>query len=132
MSSENWAEDCGELANRKIMPTAFGGHCFYVRKCITGDQSGTFWERKIGEIEIPDTVANRSNTVEVLAIGPRVAKPCTKAHCRKYERMTRLPDQVKVGDMLLCPSTTDIRFLRSPLGNEEFFIEESIPLAILT
>ena len=86
----------------------------------------------MGGIELPQTVIDFSQTVEVVAIGPAVGKPCTKQHSKRFKRARCIEMPVDVGDLLLCPN-------RSPTGEglEQFLdvghwyvIEESLPMAI--
>ena len=114
-----------------MMPLAFGGHVLYVRKCVTGKQSGAdFLSRRVGGVEIPEYSADRSLFVQVVGKGPHVGQRCSKAHARKHGRPRQLFDAVKVGDVLLCPNMHATGIERSPLVDFEFFIEESVPLGI--
>lgn len=128
--TDSVASNVGELGTARLRPLYFGGHCYYTRKCTTGDQFGPdFWRRRLGGIEIPETAIEHSLTVEVLAIGPKVGKPCSKHHRKLFERVKCLDPCVRVGDLLLCPNRhSGIQI--SPLVDYEFFIEESVPLAI--
>lgn len=115
----------------------FGGHCFYVRKCVTGTQEGdNFWDRKVGNIFIPQTASEYSLFVEVIAKGARVGMRCTINHRKKFVRPYHFADVIEVGDLLLCPNDS-IGIQRTPLEDAagrrmryEYFIEESIPLGI--
>jgi hypothetical protein len=122
----------GEAGQYTIMPTAFGGHAYYVRKCVTGAQvtGGDFWRRHLDGIELPDAMVERSLMVEVVGIGPRVGEWCNKAHQIKFGRIRRMAEVAAVGDVLLCPDDNP-GIKRSPLADWEFFIEESVPLAIV-
>ena len=84
-------------------PLKFGGHCYYTRKCITGECDGDFWDRSIGGIKIPEVIADYTLYVTVLAKGPRVGKRCNLGHKKRYARPFWLPDVVRVGDVLMCP-----------------------------
>ena len=116
-------------------PLFFGGHCFYVRKCVGGEQdSQDFWDRSLGGVKLPETAVEHSLYVEVVAKGPRVGEKCSKSHAKKYARARHLQDSVEIGDLLLCPNDS-IGIKRSDVCDElgrrlkyEYFIEESIPL----
>ena len=114
------------------VPLAYGGHALYVRKCMTGEQVGEdFWDRHLDGIILTQQRADYSLTVEVVAIGPRVGKPCTKEHYKHHERRCRcMSDVYKVGDMLLCPNDHPTGIQVSPLNSFEYFIEETVPIAI--
>jgi hypothetical protein len=103
------------------------------------------WRRHLDGIELPEGYADRSRWATVLAKGPRVGKPCGKAHAKRYtilgaDKVARprarcLSDDVEIGDMVLCPTIgweyDDIGIERSKFDPCEFFIEESKPCAIL-
>lgn len=128
--NENIAEGVGILGDDNVRPLMYSGHCYYVRKCITGDQYGDFWEREVGGIAIPSTVAEYSTTVEVLAKGVRVGARATKIHCNKYgNRPRHIVDNVRIGDRLFCPNR-GLGIQISPFTEDEFFIEECVPLGI--
>ena len=130
--SDNVAVGAGKLGNRNLRPLYYGGHCFLVRKCFTGEQVGEdFFDRQLGGIILPQQTADRSLVVEVLAKGSMVGKRCSKEHKKFHNRPRCLSDDVKVGDMLLCPNMDATRIQRSPLAEFEIFIEESLPLAII-
>ena len=126
-SAECWVDYGGV----KLMPMHFGGHAFYVRKC----------ETTVDVIELPDSVKERSHWVEILAVGPRVGSQCSKKHAQDYRpdwvqkyglglaRQSNVPRDL-VGAVALCPVDDDRRIWRSPVGVNEFFIEESFPVAI--
>jgi hypothetical protein len=125
---------------KEFLPIAFGGHCYYVRQDLTGDQWGPdVMDREIRGIALPNTVADRCQFVTVLGIGPNVGTRPHKAHQVEYgwkDRFAKVSD-VKVGDRLLIaqePGQLDPhgRIKRSPLNwQEELFIEEGLPDAIV-
>ena len=126
----------------KIMPVAFGGHCYLVRQNITGEQEegGSMWDRTLDGIYIPEEAADRSLIVTVLGIGPNVGKRPTRAHRKRYNWGGGMPyvAAVKVGDELLLAfekgehGTLTNKIRRNPLNwDEELFIEQSLPDAIL-
>jgi len=128
----------GEYEWKKFLPLAFGGHCYYCRQDLTGDQWGkSVMQREIGGIAIPDSAADRCLIVTVLGIGPQVGMPTSKEHKIRYECPDRMAivDGVKVGDRLMIvqePGQTSVRLKRSPLNwQDEVFIEESLPDAIV-
>lgn len=130
MNSGKVARGVGELGNVDILPTAFGGHCFYVLKCVQGDMvDGDHLRRQVGCIEIPQCVVDRSMWVEVLGLGPKVGQHCSKMHSVRHRRRRCLADldKVELGWFLLCPNMHESGILRSPLFHDEFFIEESVP-----
>ena len=134
-----YADEVGELANMRILPLAFSGHAYYVRKCKPP-------EKEKG-IVIPKTahMSESNNWAEVLGKGPKVGRPCSRHHLSKYRcvvgRELRaghpdkhylarcISDVAEVGDLLLVPNE-DRRIKRSPLCDWEFFIEESLPYLI--
>jgi len=133
----------GEHAWRKMLPTAFDGHCFYVRQDITGESCGPDpLDRHLGGIVIPPKTANNSRFVTVLGIGPKVGTKASKAHRKEFDWPDRWAQvsNVKVGDKLFLGFekgeeglvlTNKIK--RSPLNWEcELFIEESLPEGIVT
>ena len=131
MSNKNLAKDVGELGNITLSPIAFDCHCFYVRKTLTGEQVGeSHMDRAIGSIVLPHSLVDYSNWCEVIGIGKNVGKPCSKRHMKKYERAKCLDNQVEVGDMVLIEDLPPKGFIRSPICNYEFFIEESVIKAI--
>ena len=122
-----WAEKCGELGDVRLMPIAFGGQCYYVRRCKTPDV--------IGGIEIPVTAQEYSDWFEVVGVGPNVNKPCSKEQQRQFKRARHIVDVAEVGDLVLCPritqNNTHTGVRRSPVcWDYEAFIEISVPRAI--
>lgn len=116
-----------------LKPLRWGGHCFLCSKCVQGDQvDGDFWHRALDRIVLPEPVIEYSLTVEVLALGPSVGVPCSKAHMKRFRRARCLDMPVEVGDLLLCPNRG-----KTGEGIERFLdvrhwyvIEESVPMAI--
>ena len=135
-NDEQWTQDAGETGDERLRPTAFGGHCFYVRKCVTGREiAGNFARREVGGIELPQRSADYSEFAVVLAKGANVGKKCTKEHAKTFKRHRRLYDAVRVGDMLrLPPDHSGIRRRDAAVGGEchwEAWVEESVPLGIV-
>jgi len=126
--SDQIAENVGRLGVERLRPLHFGGHCFYVRKCLRGQQVGKdpIKDRFEGLIALPEQVADWSIWVEVLAKGPMVGKKCSKGHAKKFNRPRWLVDDVSIGDQLMCPND-DVGIKRSPYCKEEYFIEEYTP-----
>ena len=133
----------GEFEWRKMLPTAFDGHCYYVRQDVTGESCGPdVLDRHIGGIVIPPKTANNSRFVTVLGIGPNVGAKPSKAHRKEFGWPDRFAEvhSVKVGDRLFLGFEKDAEGLvltnkikRSPLNWEcELFIEESLPEGIVT
>jgi len=122
----------GELGDKTLLPLAYGGHCYYVRRCTTGEMvDGEFWRRQMGGVEIPESAITRSQVGEIIGRGPRVGRPCISRRHREHHKRARwFSDGANVGDFVLIPSEDDPGIKRSELGNAEFFIEESVPLAI--
>jgi len=77
-----------------FVPSAFGGHCLYVRRCLTGDEDvdKPFDDarlndcRLIGGVLIHGVRADNSCTVEVLGWGARLDEKCTIRHAKKYRQ----------------------------------------------
>lgn len=126
---DNIAREVGRTGEYDLTPMAFGGHCYYVRKSVSGKLAGDdpLSDRQKDGIFLPETVADRSYTVHILAKGPRVGKPCDEFHAKKFDRDLCLPDEIQVGDMVVCPNM-HLGIVRSPVCAFEFFIEESVPL----
>jgi len=127
-------------------PRAFGGHCMYVRRTLTD----------AGPIELPESTADQSVWVEILAVGPKFGTRCSKVHARKWRNMiiekckragcceeTAMsmarqvpadePPERMVGQLAFVPlpwPLVDERVMQSPLSNKEFFIEETLPEAL--
>jgi len=130
-TDQTWTRIAGTLGNVALSPLFFGGHSFYVAKCVQGDSvNGEFWRRELEGIELPETYSDTQLCVTVLAKGPRVGKPCSKEHAKRHERPICLADAVNVGDTLLCLNRS-LGIKRSPICDYEFFIEESVPLCVL-
>ena len=119
-----------------LTPLAFGGHCLYCRKVKMGEQDAEKHLRRVGNIVVPGRALDNAAHVkfvfaEVRAKGPRCGMPCTKAHMTEHKRCRCMSDCYRVGDMVLLPfyspSVKD-----SPFAEDEWFIEESVPLAIFT
>jgi hypothetical protein len=127
----------------KLMPMHFSGHALYVRKCRPGDAvDGHEHRRAIDGIELPEAFGDRSQWVEVLAVGPNVGKRCTKQHARRLRgtwidksglheaRRSNVPQDI-VGSLAYIAVNDDPRIKQSCMSADELFIEESLPLAIL-
>ena len=126
------AAGVGALGDRTIRPLAFGGHCFYVRKCVTGQPlSADFWDRHEGGIALPQSAIEQCNRAEVLAIGPNVGRSCSKSHAKQHRRARCAFDmrQVEVGDVVWLPDEHPGMRWRD-LADFEGFVEESVPFAI--
>jgi hypothetical protein len=111
---------------------AYGGHCYYVRKCKTGDlqPDGT---RTVGGIVLPEMEGNAGTNnsfwAEVMGIGPQSGRPCPDIHRHQFRRARCIGDLAVVGDLVMLPAE-DQGIKRSPYADYEFFVEESVPLAI--
>ena len=141
------ARNVGTFGNRDVAPLKFGGHCYYVRRCMNGEMvdPDAPWRRELDGIELPESFADRSRWATVLARGPAVGRPCGEAHRKLHSekcadgisrpRPRCVQDNVEIGDMVLCPSLgwtyDDIGIERSAFDKNEFFIEENKPRAIL-
>ena len=134
-------ENVVKLGDVSVRPLYFGGHALYVRKCKPGEKFGDdFNTRQIGGIILPtrrmdpehpvDDLSDWSQYVELLAKGPRVGTKCSKAHAKRYGRARRINMNAQIGDILYCPNDHENGIQKSPIVDFEFFIEESIPLAI--
>ena len=111
----------GETGDINLLPLAYGGHCFYVRKCKTPEE--------LDGVVIPEVLQDTSQWVEVVGKGPRVGQPCPKDHMHRFKRAKCVEDDADVGDLLLCPND-HLGIKRSEICAWEFFIEESIPYVI--
>lgn len=142
------ARGVGSLGRANIVPTMFGGHCYYVRKCVRPEQDGGIFlpeavytkvvvesvDEETGRMSRKETgrwndLQNNVCAVEVLAKGRRVGKVCSERHAKRFKRPVWLYDDVEVGDLLLCPQGEHEGIRRSPLAEFEYFIEESVPYA---
>ena len=138
------ARNVGQYGNATIEPTAFGGHCLYVRKCMTGDIAGDDpYERHVDGIVLPEQLVDQTCFVEVLAVGRNVGKPVSAEHARRWRselvrkyglkrarRSYALPPNI-IGArafIWLPEGSYDQRCQRSPLSDHERFIEETLPL----
>ena len=135
--------------------TAFGGHCLLCRKLEMGEQDVERHLRRVGLLVVPAKVLDSASQVkfvvmEILAKGPNVGKWCSKEHSRQYAdvgcsgqsipRPRCMDDIYRVGDMIVCKYYEPERGKSNPCPSvnpetgqpyEEFFVEESAPLAIL-
>ena len=138
------ARNVGQYGNATIEPTAYGGHCLYVRKCMTGDAVGDDpYERAVEGIVLPEQSVDQTCWVEVLAVGRNVGKPVSKAYALRWRsaivkqhglkrarRSYSLPkDIIGARAFILLPADHyDERVTRSPLSDHERFVEETLPL----
>jgi len=130
-----------------LLPTAFGGHCYYVRRCYTGGLAQiakSDMDRQVGGIILPECLGNAAEWGEVLGVGPRVGLRCSADHARKYRSklweqegraacMARMAPDDMVGKLVHIPLLwpfKDVRAVRSPVAYWEFFIEESLPTMV--
>jgi hypothetical protein len=125
----------GEGKNRvTLLPLAFGGRAFYVRKCRTGELVGEAKDKyyALNGIALPDRAMERSLYVEVVGIGPNVGSEMSKSDAERLHRKRYINgvDEVKVGDFLLVPNEHPL-VQDSYLGDNGFYVEESVPLAIV-
>ncbi|MFZ4396802.1 MAG: hypothetical protein ACOYOU_14400 [Kiritimatiellia bacterium] len=141
-SAAQIATGCGVLGDTNLTPLAYGGHAYYVRKCVIGEQAGKdFWVRQLNGIVLPDRVAMNGGLVdfmenpeaalivEIIGRGPNVGRRCSKKHADLYKRARWFSEGASVGDYLLVPAENPGN-KRSPLCDDEYFVEESVPLAI--
>ena len=128
----------------KLMPMAFAGHAFYVRKCNVGEAIGdNFTSRHIGGIILRDEVSDSSQFVEILAVGPNVGQPCSEKHAKhlrveweekygvKMAMRSNLGRDGMVGMLAYIPVNDDPRIKQSAISPDEFFIEESLPAYLI-
>ena len=137
-------EECWhDYGGVKLMPLHFGGHAFYVRKCLSTDAfNGDEATRAIGGIVVRDRIGDASQWVEILAVGPNVGGRCSADHARRLRpewvekygvngaRRSNVPRDI-VGHIAYIPVNDDPRMWQSPMSKAEMFIEESLPLAIM-
>ena len=116
------AENCGDQANYDMLPTAFDGHCYYIRNCLIPEF--------VDGIEIPDALRSQSNWATVVGKGVNIDRPCSREHMRTHKRARWLEDKAEIGDYVLCPDSSP-GMTNSPLSKYELFIEASIPVAIV-
>ena len=127
----------------KLMPMHFAGHALYVRLCRPGDAvDGIAHVRALDGIVLPDMAGDRSQWVEILAVGPNVGQRVSKTHAARYRkewvdkygvegsRRSNVPRDI-VGKLAYIAAKDDPRILKSPVGKDERFIEESLPALIL-
>jgi hypothetical protein len=138
------ARNVGHYGNATIEPTYYGGHCLYVRKCMTGEADGDDpYERVADGIVLPEQSVDQTCFVEVLAVGRNVGKRCSEAHAREWRSelvkkygLTRArrsyslpPNIIGARAYIYLPvDHYDQRCKRSPLSDQERFIEETLPL----
>jgi len=128
----------------KLMPMAFAGHAFYCRKCTVGEATnGIFHVRNLGGVILPDDIGDTSLFVEILAVGPKVGKPCSPKHARhlraewnekygvEHARRSNLARDGMVGMLAYIPVNDDPRIKQSVISPDEFFIEESLPAYLI-
>jgi hypothetical protein len=118
-----------------LLPVAFGGYGLYCRKREMGADDIEKHLRRVGALVVPSRAMDNSGqfkyvVMDVLAIGPNVGKKCEKAHANEYDRPRWLAESPKVGDMILLPFYDPARGKSSPYSDQEYFIEESAPLAV--
>jgi len=137
-------DDCWhDYGGVRLMPAAYAGHSLYVRKGRSGDAvDGQEHIRALDGIVLPEKIADRSQWVEVLALGPNVGGRCSKVHARQYRlawvekhgmqsaRVATSRESL-VGALVYIPVNDDPRIKQSPMSPDEFFIEESLPLVIM-
>ncbi len=116
----------------RVLPAGLtvSGHWMYVRKCLTPDE-------KKGII-IPDYLTDpygceKGVWHEVLAVGEKVGKPRNTKEEAKWgkEGVYGQANPAKSGDMILAPPDHPWAIWHSPLAPDEFFIDESVCLALL-
>lgn len=120
----------------RVVPMAFGGHCLYCRKLKMGEPDAERHLRRFGDLVVParslDNAAEFKFVVmEIRAKGPNVGKPCTKEHAKRHKRCRCMSDCYNVGDMILMPYYSPEGGKDSPFADDEYFVEESVPLAVL-
>jgi hypothetical protein len=144
MAENRMNEHCWhDYGGVSIMPMAYSGHALYVRKCRPGDAvDGKEHLRALDGIVLPDAAGDRSQWVEVLAVGPNVGKRCTKEHARRLRgawieqsglqdaRRSNIPQDI-VGHLAYIAVNDDPRIKGSFMSVDEAFIEESLPVALL-
>jgi len=124
MGSGVIAKEVGDDLKTNLLPMKYGGRSFYCRKCKQVAPEG---------LVLADITEDFCFFVEVLGIGPNVGTRVTRGVAKRMKRPRQLPEEIQVGDILLCPKGNDIGIERARgLSNHEFFIEESVPLGILT
>lgn len=120
----------------RLVPMAFGGHGLYCRKLKMGEPDTERHLRRFGEIVVPARSLDSAGdfkfvVMEVRAKGPRVGRPCSKEHARLHNRCRCMADCYNVGDIILMPYYSSEGGRSSPFADDEYFVEESVPLAVL-
>ena len=138
----------GTLNEYVIRPTAFGGHCFYVRRCLPGDAADAEDPKlcSVGGIVIPPATGNQTVWFECRAIGPRVGQRCSENHAKKYRTEIinshglcaataprNIPTDLKGKRLFVALPwpLVDERVIESPLADFEAFVEETLPSAYM-
>lgn len=107
------------------------GHWLYCRKCRTPDIKDA---NGIVRIVIPDKSKDSSNWLEVLAKGTKIgSQRSDDSRVLKTKKIRRWStDDIKVGDMILCPENHPWGMPHSPFAPDgvEFFIDAEVPIAI--
>ena len=118
----------------RLIPMHFGGHCYLVRKCVTGDKDGGVEGQRVGDIYIQDRTADYSLIVEILAVGLNVGRRCSKKHALIHSRARHLVFRAEVGDRLFCDENKregvlEATWMSNSASPVDYFIEESVPIA---
>jgi hypothetical protein len=138
----------GTLNEYRIRPTAYGGHCFYVRKTLPGDavDSQDPAVCAVGGVIIPPAMGNQTVWFECRAIGANVGKPCSAVHAKKHRAeivkahglraamaARDVPHEVNGKRLLIALPwpLVDERVHASPIADFEAFVEETLPLAYM-
>lgn len=155
MNEENTSVcTAGTLNNYRLRPMAFGGHCFYVRRCLPGTAADPE-DPKLCAIDgliIPPGMGNQTEWFECRAVGHRVGEKCGRVHAQKYradilkkyrhdpkQGMRVATDRKHIPHSLVGKRLfialpwplVDERVKESPLADFEFFVEETLPLAFM-
>lgn len=138
----------GALNEWKIRPTAFGGHSFYVRKCLPGTPVDPD-DPKLCQVDgviIPPGTGNQVEWFECRAVGPRVGQRCSDIHAKKYRTSiikryglsaatspSNIPTDLKGKRLFIALPypLVDERVAQSPLADFEHFVEETLPSAYM-
>jgi hypothetical protein len=132
MSEDTVSTGCGKQV--RVL-----GHMLYVRKCIEPD----IIDKATGKLllALPDWAKDFAEKayawVELIGKGPQVGAPAEGQYLQQREAKhlpRHVPDEYMIGDMLLIPAEP-WRFYHSPYAESgergiEFFIDETVPLAI--
>lgn len=85
--------DYGDADGPGFVPLRFGGHCLYVRRCITGEEDDGAEGiaelakcRRVGALVVHGATSEQTCTAEVLGWGPRLGERVDRRYARKWRQ----------------------------------------------